>query len=298
MFTDGTWNGWPASFPLKSSSIFRSGTTSPGSDTAVCNDSPPGGIAPKNRAFTEEDKQEVLARQTAIRQIVPMYKALQDRGQIRLTTTPFFTRSFHWSSTRSSRVAPDPTCRFQPGFMHRPMLGPSQARRGYHTTHVRPRSGWALAVRRIGLPEVLPIVAQAGIRWLATDEGILYRSLQMAGQGGTATIISTSPMRSGPGTPLAMVFRDRDISDAFGFVYHKTTPEAAADDVLRRIRSLAYDIRLDNGTIAVILDGENPWGHYHDGGERFLSLLFRAFESDGLQLGNGIRVTLNTMVTP
>jgi alpha-amylase/alpha-mannosidase (GH57 family) len=82
--------------------------------------------------------------------------------------------------------------------------------------------------------------------------------------------------------PLTMVFRDRDISDAFGFVYHKTTPESAADDVLRRIRGLAYDIPLENGLLAVILDGENPWEHYHDGGERFLSLLFRAFEQDGL----------------
>jgi len=45
----------------------------------------------KNRGFTEEDKQDVLAlQQTAIRQIIPMYRALQDREQIELTTTPFF----------------------------------------------------------------------------------------------------------------------------------------------------------------------------------------------------------------
>ncbi|GIW53788.1 MAG: hypothetical protein KatS3mg082_0192 [Nitrospiraceae bacterium] len=43
----------------------------------------------KARRFTEEDKQEVLALQrTAVREIIPMYRRLADRGQIELTTTP------------------------------------------------------------------------------------------------------------------------------------------------------------------------------------------------------------------
>ncbi|MCS6317109.1 MAG: hypothetical protein H8K05_04900, partial [Nitrospira sp.] len=145
-------------------------------------------------------------------------------------------------------------------------------------------------------PELLPILGKAGIHWLATDEGILYRSLRMADQAWNRHYHLYQPYAVGTeDQPLTMVFRDRDISDAFGFVYHKTTPESAADDVLRRIRGLAYDIPLENGLLAVILDGENPWEHYHDGGERFLSLLFQAFEQDGLHIGHGIRVHLNTI---
>ena len=45
----------------------------------------------KNRGFTEEDKQEVLALQLAtVRDIVPLYRQLMEREQIELTTTPFF----------------------------------------------------------------------------------------------------------------------------------------------------------------------------------------------------------------
>ena len=46
----------------------------------------------KNRGFTEEEKQEVLAlqRQT-VQDIVPMYRRLAERGQIELTTTPFLS---------------------------------------------------------------------------------------------------------------------------------------------------------------------------------------------------------------
>jgi alpha-amylase/alpha-mannosidase (GH57 family) len=50
-----------------------------------------GALRTKNRGFTEEDKDEVLAlqRQT-VAEIVPMYRRLADRGQIELTTTPFY----------------------------------------------------------------------------------------------------------------------------------------------------------------------------------------------------------------
>ena len=79
-----------------------------------------------------------------------------------------------------------------------------------------------------------------------------------------------------------MVFRDREISDAFGFVYHKTTPESAAEDVLRRLRGIIHEAPQEQIIIAIMLDGENPWEHYHDGGERFLSLLYKACSTGAL----------------
>ena len=45
----------------------------------------------KNRGFTEEEKQEVLALQLfAVQDIVPLYRRLMEWEQIELTTTPFF----------------------------------------------------------------------------------------------------------------------------------------------------------------------------------------------------------------
>jgi alpha-amylase/alpha-mannosidase (GH57 family) len=45
----------------------------------------------KNLGFTEEEKHEILSIQRlAVQEIVPMYRRLMDRGQIELTTTPFF----------------------------------------------------------------------------------------------------------------------------------------------------------------------------------------------------------------
>ncbi|MDR4472663.1 MAG: glycoside hydrolase family 57 protein [Nitrospira sp.] len=252
----------------------------------------------KNRGFTEEDKREVLAlQQTAIRDIIPMYRALQDREQIELTTTPFFHPILPLviDSEFTRRARPDLPL---PARFHAPADAEAQIRRAveYHTqTFGRAPVGLWPSEGSV-CPEILPIVSKAGIRWLATDEGILFRSLQMAGQAWNRHFHLYQPYRVGTDAqPLSMLFRDREISDAFGFIYHKTTPESAADDVLRRIRSLAYDIPLEHGIIGVILDGENPWEHYHDGGERFLSLLFQAFEGDGLHIGHGIRVRVNTI---
>ena len=252
----------------------------------------------KDRGFTEEDKQEVLAlQQTAIREIVPMYKALQDRGQVELTTTPFFHPILPLviDSEFTRRARPDLPL---PARFHAPADAEAQIRLAidYHTkTFGRPPVGLWPSEGSV-CPEMLPILEKAGIRWLATDEGNLYRSLQMGNDAWNRHYHLYQPYSVGPTDhPLTIVFRDRDISDAFGFVYHKTTPESAADDVLRRVRGLAYDIPLEQGIVAVILDGENPWEHYHDGGERFLSLLFRAFEQDGLHIGHGIRVHMDTV---
>ena len=252
----------------------------------------------KNRGFTEEDKQEVLAlQQAAIRQIVPMYAALQDRGQIELTTTPFFHPILPLviDSEFTRRARPDLPL---PARFHAPADAEAQIRLAvdYHTkTFGRAPVGLWPSEGSV-CPEMLPMLEKAGIRWLATDEGNLYRSLQIGHHAWNRHYHLYQPYSVGTvDHPLAIVFRDRDISDAFGFVYHKTTPESAADDVVRRVRGLANDIPLERGIIAVILDGENPWEHYHDGGEQFLSLMFRAFGKDGLHVGQGIHVQMETV---
>ncbi len=252
----------------------------------------------KNRGFTEEEKQEVLVlQQAAIRQIVPMYKALQDRGQIELTTTPFFHPILPLviDSEFTRRARPDLPL---PARFHAPADAEAQIQLAidYHTkTFGRAPVGLWPSEGSV-CPEMLPMLEKAGIRWLATDEGNLYRSLQVTQHAWNRHYHLYQPYSVGkPNGPLSMVFRDRDISDAFGFVYHKTTPESGAEDALRRIRGLAYDIPMEQGIISVILDGENPWEHYHDGGERFLTQLFRAFEQDEFQTGPGTRIRMETM---
>ncbi len=47
-------------------------------------------------------------------------------------------------------------------------------------------------------------------------------------------------------------------------------------------------------TITIALDGENPWEHYHEGGEQFLSLLYKACSTGALD-GDAVRTTTATI---
>ena len=121
-------------------------------------------------------------------------------------------------------------------------------------------------------PEMIPLVRAAGFRWMATDEGVLARSLE--GWNRSADLYRFHQAGE-PGQEVSMLFRDREISDAFGFVYSKAAPESAVENVLARLGDIARQCPHERVLIPIILDGENPWEYYHDGGERFLSGLYR-----------------------
>lgn len=117
-------------------------------------------------------------------------------------------------------------------------------------------------------PEILPLVAEAGFRWLATDEGLLARSERSgSGEGGWDL-----------GHGLVGFFRDRALSDRVGFDYaHWKDPKRAAADFLRRA-SCPHGVRL------VALDGENPWEAFRDAGRDFRARLIEGLRTEGIAL--------------
>ncbi|TKB33658.1 MAG: glycoside hydrolase [Nitrospira sp.] len=251
----------------------------------------------KNRGFTEEDKQEVLALQlVAVREIVPLYRRLMEREQIELTTTPFFHPILPLviDTDFTRRARPDLPL---PSRFHAPEDAETQLRRAveFHTaTFGRAPVGLWPSEGSV-CPELIPMLPKVGLRWLATDEGILVRSLNAAQQPWERHRDLYQPYQVGTdGQDVTMLFRDREISDAFGFIYHKTTPEMAAEDVLRRLRQIIHEAPQEQVTIGIVLDGENPWEHYHEGGEQFLSLLYKACSTGALD-GHEIRTTTATI---
>jgi alpha-amylase/alpha-mannosidase (GH57 family) len=251
----------------------------------------------KNRGFTEEDKQEVLALQRRVVQdIVPMYRRLMERGQIELTTTPFFHPILPLviDTENTRRARPDLPL---PARFIAPEDAEAQLRRAveyHHATFGTPPAGLWPSEGSV-CPELIPMLRNIGLRWLATDEGILARSLDPK-QPWNRHKHLYRPYRVGAdGQSVAIVFRDREISDNFGFVYHKTTPDQAADDVLRRIRSIAYDTPQDEILIPIVLDGENPWEHYYEGGEQFLSHLYDAFTKGALDQQGSLSIETATI---
>jgi alpha-amylase/alpha-mannosidase (GH57 family) len=243
----------------------------------------------KDRGFTEEEKQEVLAlQQQAVSEIIPYYRRLAEAGQIELTTTPFYHPILPLliDTEFARRARPDASLpsRFQAPAdaeaqirkavaMHREMFGAAPA-------GLWPSEGSVC-------PELIPMLQAAGLQWTATDEGVLARSL---GGWDRMGALYQPYLVGQPGQEVRIVFRDREISDAFGFVYAKLSPESAVEDVMQRLHGIASQGPGDPALVSIILDGENPWEHYYDGGERFLSGLYGALSN-----GNGQPFTACTM---
>jgi hypothetical protein len=79
-----------------------------------------------------------------------------------------------------------------------------------------------------------------------------------------------------------MLFRDHELSDLIGFTYQRTGAYDGAQHFLKRIRDNAAPILAQgrDALVPVILDGENCWEHYHEGGREFLRHLYQGILDD------------------
>lgn len=242
----------------------------------------------KGRHYTEGEKRRVLEKQIEVlRQIIPLHRELADRGQVELTTTPYYHPIMPLLlDKRCARQA-------MPEVALPRFLEPYPADLRVHLER-----GIAMHQQQFGVApagmwpsegsvsqEVIPAIAQAGIQWIATDEEILARS--------TGGWISRDPQGAvrhpemlyrpwrveEQGHSLQIVFRDHALSDLIGFHYQRTEPARAAQDLLGRVEAIGRAVDGHGGPrptlVPIILDGENCWEYYPDGGVEFLRTLYR-----------------------
>jgi hypothetical protein len=129
---------------------------------------------------------------------------------------------------------------------------------------------------------MIPLLAEHGIRWIATDEGVLSQSTQgFIGRDEHGHVRNPGHLyrpyrvREG-GHELGIVFRDHALSDLIGFHYQWSTGAAAAGDFLGHLANIRAAVdEKDPVLVSVILDGENCWEHYAEGGVPFLRALYQ-----------------------
>jgi alpha-amylase/alpha-mannosidase (GH57 family) len=227
----------------------------------------------KGRQFTEAEKHEVLSIQhDVVRQLIPLFKRLADREQIELSTTPFFHPILPLliNTEFAKRSRPDST--LPPSFAH-PEDARAQLRAAVelHTSLFGQRPAGLWPSEGSVCPELIPMCAELGFRWTATDEGILAESVEAWNR---ERMLYRPYLVSFEGREVAFLFRDRELSDAMGFIYARNDPGAAVGDFLARLATVAERSPEERPLVPVILDGENPWEYYPDGGEQFLRTLY------------------------
>ena len=240
----------------------------------------------KDHDFTEEDKQILLAQQKQIlSKIIQMHQSLSEKGQIELSTTPFYHPIIPLlCDTDIAKMAMPNVSLPSPAFKH-PEDADDHIARGL--TFFKKRLGFQPSGMWPSEGSVSDaaanLFAKNGIRWIATDEEILFKSLTLNGLSlgnRNDTLYQTYRIQTDSG-PINFFFRDHTLSDLIGFVYQKWESDEAASDFVSRIMDIRRQIsqnygnkQLEKAIIPIILDGENCWEFYPENGRPFLEALY------------------------
>ena len=226
----------------------------------------------KGRNFTEEEKKEVIELQYQVmKDVLPRLKKLAKSGQIELSCSPFYhpilpllvkegddELGFSWQEDAKWQI--------------------EEAQKAFErlfevkTQGVWPSEGSVSE-------SAARLMAQSGVRWIATDEEILLQSLKNSRR--EQEIYEPHHFFSGSNS-IQIFFRDKALSDLIGFGYHRSSHFEAVDDLIRRLHHIQNEVSNlpGNHVVSIILDGENPWEFYPNGGESFLTALVERLRQD------------------
>jgi alpha-amylase/alpha-mannosidase (GH57 family) len=245
----------------------------------------------KGSQYSEADKAALRALELeTIRAVIPAYRRALERGQVELSTSPFYhpilpllcDSDVH---RRSHPNAAQPELRFT-----RPEDARSQVRTAldYHEATFGQQARGMWPSEGSVSDEVVQLVAEQRLSWIATDEDILARSLGVAlprdasGHAERPDILYRAYRLQSGASDLTCLFRDHKLSDRIGFVYQSWDAEAAAEDFMARVREAGRRFKTATGEkagiVSVILDGENAWEHYAGGGRPFLRALYKRLQ--------------------
>src|SRR5919108_1106490 len=234
-------------------------------------------LVAKERGYTEEEKVFALDAQRRIAsRIVPRWRALAERGQGEITCSPLYHPILPLVIDTDIARRAMPTAALPPRFSY-PQDAREQVTRGLETARanfaVTPEGMWPS--EGSVSPEAIDLLEACGVRWCATDQGVLERSeIEFGTELPDGFPPHYHPYRAGAERAVTVLFRDRELSDAIGFRYARSDPRDAAEDLVSRIADTEPD-----ALVTLALDGENPWEHYPRSGEGFLDALYQRLEA-------------------
>ncbi|HUI67456.1 MAG TPA: glycoside hydrolase family 57 protein [Nitrospirota bacterium] len=251
------------------------------------------GLIQKGLGFTENEKSILVQKQRDVMAlIIPEYRQLSEMGRIELTTTPFYhpILPLLYDTDLAKVASPDihlPANRFA-----HPEDAKTQIDRAlqYHEKLFGSRPAGMWPAEGSVAEDILPLLTDAGIKWIGTDEGVLAHSLGIHIERDFAGVMKNpeilyKPYLAGQGDKrVSVVFRDHTLSDLIGFVYSKWDYKNAVHDLIDRLQRVRKSVADGPHLVSIILDGENAWEYYqNDGRDFFLYLYERLSGEPGLR---------------
>jgi len=238
----------------------------------------------KKKNYTQEDKEYIINKQyKIIASIFPLYKKLLKDKKIEISISPYYhpimplvfdtdiLNEFHSTNKPSLRFSYPEDCIWhleKSKEIFKDIFG-------YEPVGSWPSEGSVSE-------DIIYIYKDRGFNWIATDEGILFRSL-------TTEYVSYDMIKNQRHIlsqvydfgGLNIFFRDRNLSDMISFIYQGWDDfRLASDDLimhLERSHSYLKDIFKERA-IVIIMDGENAWEYYKNNGVDFLERIYDKLE--------------------
>ena len=273
-------------------------------------------LASRGKDYTENDKSALQEKQLELlRLILPAYRDAASRGQIEISTTPFYHAILPLLCDSDVARVANPSTPLPRRAFRRPEDAREQLQlaRQYHekTFGVKPPGLWPS--EGSVSDQTLSIAAEEGFQWFGTDEGVLGRTLNVGFFRDSGGIPANAdrlfkPWRIQLGDKsITGLFRDHHLSDLIGFVYSRMEAKAAAADLHSRLRLLGENVSGNQPlTVCLFLDGENAWEYYPGNGREFLREFYRRIESDtdfraltaGEAIATAAEIPTNTGIFP
>lgn len=240
----------------------------------------------KGSGYTSSDRDLLFATQKRLlTDIVPLYKKLHISGQVELSVTPYYHPILPLlCDTTIARTAMPRVNLPLERFRH-PEDARAQIKRGVayfeEVFGFKPKGMWPS--EGSVSDEVLSIIADCGLSWVATDEEVLANSLD-GGLGQHKEQLYSPWCFAASAGDLGIFFRDHQLSDLIGFTYSQWDSRRAVADFIARLRQIRQHSGGKESVVPVILDGENAWEFYPENAYEFLSGLYAAIaESSDLK---------------
>jgi alpha-amylase/alpha-mannosidase (GH57 family) len=240
----------------------------------------------KGEGFSLADRQKLLALiGKTLANLVPRYRALQSRGQIELTTTPYshplspLLLDFQ-SAREAAPDAPLPLAATYPGGRDRVRKHLETARSSHAQRFGKEPAGMWPAEGALSTA-FAHLAAVNGCRWMASGENVLKQSLgaHHAARHPAAACQSWQ-IAEAPG--MTLFFRDDRLSDLIGFEYSKWHGRDAAAHFVAQLEAIATAAAAPEDAtpqVSIILDGENAWEYYPYNGYYFFEDLYGLLEA-------------------
>jgi alpha-amylase/alpha-mannosidase (GH57 family) len=247
----------------------------------------------KERCYSEEDQRLVIScERELLGHVLPAYRNAAERGSIELSTSPFYHPILPLLCDTNIGAVSSPGLPLPQSRFRHPEDARAQLERGlelFRQTFGRPARGVWPSEGSLS-EEVIGIAASLGVQWMATDEGVLARSIGASfvrdGQGvlperAAEQLYSVYRYERGR-APMNLLFRDHVLSDLIGFVYSGVEAKEAAQHLAGRIKASAGSL-VNRGlqpVVPIILDGENAWEFYPKSGREFLRRFYSILQTD------------------